>query len=300
MVTAKFYTPTVTAFDSDGNLDIAANIAVMNHCLDGGVDGLVVLGSTGEFPHMTDAAKRQLIDLAVSQVKERGELIVGTSCMLLDDTIDWSRYALHAGADAVMVVAPWYYGLSDEAIYEYFATIAQQVAGPIYLYNFPDRTGFDLNPTVTAKLAIEYPNIVGYKDTLFDTSHSRKMLATVLQHRPDFQFLAGYDENLARVVASGGVGAIGGLSNVYPELCAAYAKAVSDGDPVEIARTQRIIDRLMDLYAVGTPFIPILKKAMIMRGIPLDDYSMPPLQRANESQTAQIAEILADVEAMLK
>lgn len=297
---ATFYTPTVTALDADGGIDVAGNRAIFDHCMDGGVDGLVVLGSTGEFPALTPTAQRELIDLATTHVAGRVELLVGTARMRLDETIELSNYALDAGADAVMVVGPWYFALNDDAVEAYYSAVAQGVAGPVYLYNFPARTGYDVSPAVTARLAAAHPNIVGYKDTVVEVGHTRALLTTVLPVRPDFRILAGYDENLAHVVASGGAGAIGGLSNVYPEVCAAYAFAVRSGVAGEIARTQRVIDRLMDLYTIGSPFIPILKKAMMMRGVPIQEYSAFPHLPATDAQTAAIAAVLADVDAMLR
>ena len=134
---------------------------------------------------------------------------------------------------------------------------------------------------------------------MLEVGHTRSLLTTVLPVRPDFRVLAGFDENLAHVAASGGAGAIGGLSNVYPEACAAYARAVRAGALDEIARTQRVIDRLMELYAIGSPFIPILKKAMVMRGVAIQEHSVFPPLPATPAQTERIAAVLADVEAML-
>jgi 4-hydroxy-tetrahydrodipicolinate synthase len=298
--TAKFYTPTVTAFDPSGALDAAANQAVWDHVIAGGVDGIVLMGSTGEFFAMTTPQKHELIDLAVAHIAGRAELIVGTACMRVDETIALANYALDAAADAVMVVGPYYFALDDAATFAYFDAVATSVRGDLYLYNFPDRTGYDLSPEVTLRLARKHANVVGYKDTLFSSDHTRRLLTTVLPERPDFRVLAGFDEFLHRTVTSGGTGAIGGLSNLYPELCARYAAAVRDGDFERITASQRVIDKAMELYSIGTPFVPILKKAMVLRGLPMDEHCLAPVQPATDEQTAQLRALMDAVESLAR
>lgn len=297
MRTAKYYCPVVTAFDADGNLDLPANRAIWESLIAGGIEGIVLMGSTGEFFAMTTAQKEALIDAATAYLKGRIELIVGTAAMRVDETVALSNYALQAGADAVMIIGPYYFALFEASVEAYFREVATQVAGDIYLYNFPDRTGYDLTPVTTEKLAKQFPNIVGYKDTLFAVNHTRKLLTTVLPVRSDFKVLAGFDEFLHRAVTSGAVGAIGAISNLYPAVCADYAAAVRDGDADRIEAYQRIIDIAMDIYAIGTPFVPILKKAMVLKGVPMSEHCLAPVQPATEEQTAQVRNLLDRIDA---
>ena len=298
MKKVKFYTPVITAFDEFGELDLPGNKHVFDHLIAGGVDGIVLMGSTGEFFSMTDAQKKALIDLAVTHVNNRVEIIVGTACMRVDETIELSNYALDAGADGVMIISPYYFTLSEASIFAFFDEIAQNVNGNIYLYNFPARTGYDLTPAITLELLRKHQNIVGYKDTVTDVGHTRALLTTVLPEFPDFQILAGFDENLLAVVAGGGVGAIGGISNLYPEICAQYTQAINEGDQKAIYDSQRKINKLMDIYTIGTPFFPIIKKAMILRGIPIQNVSMAPYLKATDAQVKQIVALMKEVEDM--
>lgn len=295
---AKFYAPAVTAFDGDGALDREGNVAVWDHILGGGIDGIVLLGSTGEFFAMRPEQKRELIDLAVEHVAPRAELIVGTASLRVDETVELSRYAHDAGAHAVILISPYYFALSDASIEAYFSAVAEQVDGDIYLYNFPARTGYDLSPEVTRRLLRKHPNIVGYKDTVLEVGHTRRLLTELLPEFPDFRVLAGFDENLHHVVTSGGAGAIGGLANLYPEICAAYARAVNAGDVGEIAAQQRRVDKLMDLYALGIPFFPLLKEGMVRRGVRLQRHSTAPHLPATPEQAEALAALMAAVEAM--
>ena len=298
MKKVKFYTPVVTAFDIAGNLDIQGNKNIFDHLIAGGVDGIVVLGSTGEFFSMTNEQKKDLIDLATNYIAGRVEVIIGTACMRVDETTQLSNYAIAAGADAVMIISPYYFTLSDASIYAFFSEVAAHVEGDIYLYNFPARTGYDLSPEVTLNLLCKHKNIVGYKDTVFDVGHTRKLMRTVLPEFPDFKVLAGFDENLNHVATGGGAGVIGGISNLYPEICSEYTKAVNSGNQQEIYRTQQKIDKLMDIYSIGTPFFPIIKKAMILRGIKIKDVCTAPYLPATEEQVAEIKKLMMEVESM--
>jgi len=294
----KFYTPVITAFNEDETIDIEGNIAVIEHLIAGGVDGIVLLGSTGEFFSMTRKQKEELIDLYAKHVRGRIELIVGTACMRTDETIYLSNYALKSGADAVMVISPYYFALSDASIEAFFSEIALKINGDIYLYNFPARTGYDLTPQTTLNLLRKHKNIIGYKDTVFEVGHTRKLCQTVLKEFPHFKILAGFDENLYHVVTNGGAGAIGGISNLYPGICANYTKAINEKDQETIYYWQRKIDKLMDIYTIGTPFFPIIKKAMILRGIPIKDFSTAPYLPATEQQIEKIKTLMTEVEEM--
>ncbi|MGN9163988.1 dihydrodipicolinate synthase family protein [Tissierellaceae bacterium HCP3S3_D8] len=296
MKKAMFMTPVVTAFDSEGNLDIKSNKNIWEHLIKGGVDGLVIMGSTGEFFSMTMEQKKQLIDEVTAYVNKRTKVYIGTSCMREEDTIELSNYALDAGADAVMIIGPYYFSLSDESIVSYYNKVAKEIKGDIFLYNFPDRNGYDLSPEVTLNLIKENDNIIGYKDTVTEMGHTRKLIINVLDEFPNFTILSGFDENFAHNVISGGSGCIGGLSNVYPELFADWVKAINEQNMIGVSRIQKIVDKMMALYDVGTPFIPILKKAMMLRGVEMEDYCTPPFLKATDKQVEMIRNIIADIE----
>ena len=299
MKKAVWYTPVVTVFDENGALDLAGNVRVYEHLIAGGVDGLVVMGSTGEFFAMSTEQKKTLIDLAVQTVKGRAKLLIGVSCMTVEDTVELGNYAIDHGADAVMVISPYYFALSDESVEFYYDQVAEQLHGDLYLYNFPDRTGHDVSPAVTLRLLRKHKNIVGYKDTVSGMAHTRELLQTVMGEFPNFEVLAGFDENFAHNVLSGGAGCIGGLANLYPAFFAEWVKAVNTGDLQKVSEMQKRVDHLFALYSVGKPFIPIIKKAMILRGVSIGDYCTKPFLRATDEQTEKIREILTSFEALL-
>jgi 2-dehydro-3-deoxy-D-pentonate aldolase len=299
MKKAEFLTPVVTAFDSEGQLDHQANKNIYDFLIDGGVDGLVIMGSTGEFFSMEAAQKKELIDLVVNHVNHRTKVYIGTACMTVEETVDLSNYALDAGADGVMIVSPYYFSLSDESIEFFYDQVAEAVNGDIFLYNFPARTAHDLSPEVTLNLLCKHSNIKGYKDTVTEMAHTRKLIQTVQNEFPDFIVYSGFDENFAHNVLSGGNGCIGGLSNLYPEVFNEWVHAINEKDLKTVAEIQTIVDKLSELYDIGTPFIPILKKAMMLRGIDLQGYCTKPFLEPNEKQVEAIKEILEEVEALV-
>lgn len=289
---AKYITPAVTPLCPDGSIDEAGACALYEHLIAGGVDGILILGSIGEFFALTMEAKKALIDLAVRRVNHRIPVMVGVADMVFDRVTELARYALAAGADSVIAVPPFYFTLTPQSVERYYDELAAQVPGPLYVYNFPDRTGYSIPVDVIARLAAKHPNIVGCKDTIAGVDHTRELIKAVKPIRPDFEVYSGFDDNFAHNVLCGGDGCIGGLSNLVPEICSAWVRSVNAGDWQEAALLQQRIDRLMDIYAVGVPFVPYIKRAMVLRGILPSGAATFPLSTASDDDDARLAAIL--------
>lgn len=272
MKKAEYLTPVITAFDKQGNIDDQANKAVYDYLIHSGMDGIVVMGSTGEFFAMTIEQRKHLIDLAVSHIRKRVTCYVGTGCMSVQETIDLSNYALQAGADAVMIIGPYYFSMGERQIESYYDQIVPYINGPIFIYNYPGGSGYDMTPAVTVTLLRKYQNIIGYKDTVDTFSHTRSIIEAVKNEFPDFIIYSGFDENMVHTMLSGGNGCIGGLSNIAPELCAAWVKAINNTDVTAIEQCQKKINALMPFYTIDEPFIPAMKKAMMLRGLDISEH----------------------------
>ena len=292
----SFMSPAVTAFLPDGSLDEQGNHALYEHLISGGVDGIIVMGTTGEFFAMPLAQRKQLIQLACNAIQGRTRVIAGTGCMNADETIELSNYALACGADAVLVVPPFYFALSDASVEAYFDQLAREIHGDILLYNFPDRTGYDLKPQVVLRLVRRHANLVGYKDTVVDAAHTREMVKALHPEFPEFEILTGFDDNFVHNVLCGGNGTIGALSNLAPELTSGLCRAVKAGDAGQVVLLQRKIDQLMDLYAISVPFVTALKHAMVLRGIPIQAHCTAPLMPLTQEQERQLWELLERLE----
>lgn len=289
---AKYITPAVTPLNEDGTLDVQGAKALYEHLITGGVDGILILGSIGEFFALPMQTKKQLIDIAVETVDHRIPLMVGTADMVLDNVLELSRYALQAGADSVIVVPPFYFWLNDESVEAYYSRLAEAIDGKMYLYNFPDRTGYQLSVEVIRQLAVKYPNIAGCKDTISGMDHTREMIKAVKPVRPDFEIYSGFDDNFAHNALSGGDGCIAGLSNLAPEVTSAWAKVVNENDASAIAHYQQKIDRMMSIYGVGMPFVPYIKRAMTLRGIGVKACATFPLPAATAADDEKLLAIL--------
>ena len=240
--------------------------------------------------------KKELIDLAIKHINKRVKLYVGTGCMQIEDTINLSNYALKNGADAVMIIGPYYFALSPESIEFYYNEVAKKINGDIYIYNFPERTGYDITANLTLNLLKKNKNIVGFKDTVDQMGHTRKLITTIKKEFPNFEIFSGYDENFIHIALSGGTGCIGALSNLYPEIFSKWKLVIENNDINKISEIQRIVDKLMEIYDIGKPFIPALKKAMKLKGINIEEYCIEPFMKSTEEEVIKIKEIIKEVE----
>jgi dihydrodipicolinate synthase/N-acetylneuraminate lyase len=289
---SDYITPAVTVFDQEGNLDHEGLRNLYDHLVRGGVSGILILGSIGEFFAIPFDRKKELIRLAARHIGGRTPLLVGTGGMDVNETIELSRYAFDQGADGVMVISPFYFGFSGKTVEEYYDHVAANCPGRLYLYNFPDRTGYDIPPQVALNLLRKHGNIVGCKDTLSGMDHTRELIRVTKEEFPDFKVYSGFDDNFAHNVLSGGAGCVAGLSNLAPEICSAWVKAFEVEDLGKVSEIQGRIDILMGIYQVGKPFVPYIKKAMAIRGIPIWDYCTFPLPRVTVQEADQLRQIM--------
>lgn len=289
---AKYITPAVTPLNSDGTLDVQGCKNLYDHLILGGVDGILVLGSIGEFFALSMETKKQLISLAVKHVTHRVQLIIGTADMVYENVVELSRYALAEGADAVIVVPPFYFWLNGQSIEAYYDKLAADIDGKIYIYNFPDRTGYQIPADVIARLAMKHPNIVGCKDTISGMDHTREIIKAVKPLRPDFEVFSGFDDNFAHNVLSGGDGCIGGMSNLAPEITSKWVEAFENNDMTAVSEIQQKIDRMMSIYGVGMPFVPYIKRAMELHGIGVQSHATFPQPQVQPEDDEKLLEIL--------
>lgn len=286
-----YIVPMVTPLLPGGEIDYPSCERLLEHFLTGGVDGVLLLGSIGEFFGLTMEQKRKLIPFVRERLGTK-ELIVGTTDLVFSDMVSLSNFALEQGADAVMILPPYYFHFTDDALVEYYGQLAQEIHGNVYLYNFPDRTGYDISPAVVRTLAEKYPNIVGIKDSVSGVDHTREIIKQIRSLRPDFRIYSGFDDNFVHNVLCGGNGCIAGIANLYPELTASWTKAARTGDLETMVCIQRTIDALMDIYSVGKPFVPYIKEAMVMRGIIRHNSATKPMPAVTDAQREKLKAIL--------
>lgn len=293
---AKWITPVVTALDENGHIDTEANKRIYEHLIQGGIDGILIFGSIGEFFALPMEEKKDMVREAVACIDHRVTVYIGTNSMEFEECVEFSNFALDAGADGVMVISPYYFNLPDSAVENFYDSLADRVNGPVLLYNFPARTGYDLKPEVILGLVRRHKNIVGIKDTVGTMGHTRAIIQAVKREFPEFLVYSGFDEFFAHNVLSGGDGCIAGLSNFAPAVAAGFAGAARDNDLAAMQAYQQMIDSLMAIYDVAEQFIPIIKKAMVLCGVEMDPACAAPLLSADENETEKIREILKQAE----
>lgn len=224
----------VTPFTSDDTIDVEAFRRLIDLQIDGGVSALVVLGTTGENPTITEAERRRLVDVAIETTDGRVPVIVGTGTNNTDESVTFSEAAIDAGADGLLVVGPYYNKPSQAGFTAHVETIAEAADAPIILYNVPSRTSFNIAPETALHLAESVPQVVGIKEA----SGEIDQLSDLLVHRPDgFGVYSGDDEMTLPLLAMGGDGAVSVISNALPEPFCELVEAALDDD-YETAREQ--------------------------------------------------------------
>lgn len=289
---AEYICPVVTAFHGDGSVDMEAMKALFDHLIEGGLDGIAIMGSSGEFYSMTLEEARNFARASLAYLKGRIPVYVGTGRLTLEETVELSSFALDCGANGVMIVGPYYIGTDRDGIFAYYDQVAERVSGEILLYNYPDRTGFDITPDIVLRLLEKHSNIAGYKDTMAAPSHTRELIRSIKPQYPGFRIYSGYDDNFTHVLLSGGNGCIAALSNLKPGLCAQWREAWNQGDLGRVAKIQRIIDGLMDFYKISTPFMPAMKYALGKIGLPIAADCRLPALPASPAQKQEVDGLL--------
>ena len=207
-----------------------------------GSHGLVPVGTTGESPTLTPQEHKAVVRICVEEAKGKIPVIAGAGSNNTAEAIEYTRHAKEAGADAALVVVPYYNKPTQDGIYAHYKAIATSVDIPIFVYNVPGRTVANISVETLDRLAKDFKNIVGTKDASADlTRPSRQRLMT----GKDFIQLSGEDGTALGFNAHGGVGCISVTANVAPALCAALQNATLKGDYAEALKLQ---DRLMPLH----------------------------------------------------
>jgi 4-hydroxy-tetrahydrodipicolinate synthase len=243
----------VTPFTDDGkNVDEERLRALVNHCLEQGVHGVVPCGTTGEFVNMTTEEKKRVIKIVVDEVNGRVSVVAGTGASGTDQALEMTRYAKDVGATAALIVTPFYMKPADRGIYEHYSTIANEADFPIILYNIPQCTGLPLPWQMVEDLA-QIPNIVGVKDSSGQLSF---ILAVLEKVRDKINVLCGHDEVVLAGLAAGCSGAILASANVIPDIWVKMYDHVKKGELQEARELQYKVQKIARIIAgsgaVGT------------------------------------------------
>jgi 4-hydroxy-tetrahydrodipicolinate synthase len=276
----------VTPFDERGEKDFFATEAVVERFIESGVSGISPLGSTGEFSHLLGDERKRFLEELVRIVSGRVPLVVGVGAAGTKEMVELAHHAESVGADAVLVVSPFYWKVGEEALFKHFATVAESVDRPILVYNLPMLTGIDLSPSLIGRIAAECPNVSGLKDTVTEYVHTVGVLREVKRVRPDFSILSGWEGLILPSLLAGADGSICAFANVAPELFVELVRSARDGNLETAAELHRRVLSLVALGAYSDPPISAIKLAMAKLGVPISSAvrgpALPVPEEANE------------------
>jgi 4-hydroxy-tetrahydrodipicolinate synthase len=243
------FTALVTPFKA-GVVDEEALVRLIEHQIAGGVNGLVPVGTTGETATLSHAEHRRVVELTIEVAAGRIPVIAGCGSNCTDEAIELMRHAKTVGADAALVVTPYYNRPSQEGLYRHYAALNDAVQLPIFVYNVPSRTAGDITNDTLARLAA-LPNIIGVKDATGDLPRASLMR---LMCGPELVMLSGDDPSALGYIAHGGHGCISVTSNVAPEACAAMYRCALAGDfPGALAWQDKLIRLHKALFLDASP-----------------------------------------------
>lgn len=276
----KIITPIVTIFKKNGAIDIEGNKKVIDFLINGGVDGILVQGSTGEFTNMTMEQRKELFSLYSNYNNGRVELYAGTGCLDVSDTIELTNYAHQLGFKGAMVIGPYYYGLDQDKLFKYYDKVAKSVKGNIYIYNYPARTGHTFEPETVKRIVEANANVVGMKDSVTTPGHFNSIIIEV--GNKNFEMYAGFDDQFLYNLTAGGKGGIGALSNIVPEIWSSLVKAYINKEFDLTFKLANIIHSLMPIYDLDSNSSLVIKKLMNHRGLGISEQSIFPFEEVPE------------------
>lgn len=232
----------VTPFTTEGAVDEQAFADHVEWQISEGSSGLVPVGTTGESPTLSHAEHKRVVELCVEVANKRVPVIAGAGSNNTLEAIELAQHAESVGADALLVVTPYYNKPTQKGLIAHYKAIAEAVSLPIIIYNIPGRSVIDMSPETMGALAKAHKNIVGVKDA---TGKIERVSEQRITCGPDFVQLSGEDATALGFNAHGGVGCISVTANVAPRLCAEFQAATLAGDYAKALEYQ---DRLMPLH----------------------------------------------------
>lgn len=241
----------VTPFKKSGAIDFNAYIKILNHILHGGVEFIVVLGTTGEASAISLSEKKELIDCSIEKIAGRVPLVVGIGGNATTEVIHAFTQFSFTGIDAVLSVCPYYNKPNQEGIYQHFKAVGEASPVPVIIYNVPGRTSSNISASACLRLAGECSNIIGIKEA----SGNFDQIYTILKNRPEkFLVLSGDDSLTLPLLAAGADGVISVVANAYPKEFSDMVRFGMAGN-FDKARSlhYKLIDFINALFIDGSP-----------------------------------------------
>ena len=282
------FTAMITPMKEDGSIDYDGYRKLLRFQMEEGIDGLVPLGTTGETPTLDEDEEQRIIDVVMEEVrafeKERGvkvPVVLGAGSNNTRDAVRYTERAKKAGADAALVVTPYYNKPSFEGIFRHFEAVSR-VGIPILVYNIAGRTGKNIDTPTLSRIA-DLPNIAGVKEASGSISQMTDVIDTIKSKHPDFAVLSGDDAMTLPLIACGGDGVVSVVSNAAPALVSEMVRAALSGD-YDAARKihYRLLPFFKAAFVDGNP--TSIKYAMRVKGLPSGSVRLPLVDVSDEAK----------------
>lgn len=286
MVFGRVGTAMVTPFDANGNIDFAKATELVNYLIDNGTDSLIVAGTTGESPTLSTEEKVALYRHVVNVVNGRVPVVAGTGSNNTKSSIELTKKAEEAGANAIMLVAPYYNKPDQDGLYEHFKAIASVTSLPVMLYNIPGRCSINISVDTIVKLSEEVKNIIAVKEASGDLS---AMTEIISRTNENFYLYSGDDSNTLPVLSIGGRGVISVASHIIGKEMQELISLFESGEVKKAALLhQRLLPIMKGLF-IGPNPVP-LKYALKLKGMDVGSVRLPlvPLQKEKQDIVAAI------------
>ncbi len=287
--------PLVTPLLDNDTLDIDGLERLIEHTITGGVNGVFILGTTGEFASLGYSLRIELIERTCFLVKGRVPVLVGITDSAFSESLNLANVASDSGADAVVLSPPYYYASGQPELLEYLERIMKQMPLPLFIYNMPVHTKVIFEPE-TVKTASEIPGIIGMKDSSSDLSYFNQV-RYLLRDRSDFTFMVGPEELTSEFVLMGGHGGVNGGANMFPKLYVELYNASVNRDFERIIRLQQKVMQISTtIYSVGqygSSYLKGLKCALSVMGI-CNDFMAEPFRKFKDPGRQKIQQLLEE------
>jgi 4-hydroxy-tetrahydrodipicolinate synthase len=265
------FTAIITPFKRDGSVDEESMKKLIDFNIDNGVNGIVPCGTTGESPTLSHDEHDRVIEATVEHVNGRVTVIAGTGSNSTAEAIRLTKHAERAGADACLLVNPYYNKPTQEGLYRHFKAIADSVKIPCVVYNIKGRTGVNVETSTLMRIVADCKNVVAVKEASGDINQIKDVIA----QRPEgFSVLSGDDNITLDLIKAGGNGVISVASNLVPDRMSAMVTAALNGKFKEASELNEELAPLFEAEFIETNPIPI-KAALAMKGMCEEVYRLP-------------------------
>lgn len=287
--------PLISPLKDPDTLDVEGLERLLEHMIEGGINGIFALGTTGEGPCLSYQLRMQVVLEVCRIVDQRIPVLVAVTDTAIEESVRLSTIAAEAGANAVVLATPYYFPAGQTELLQYVEHILPKLSLPVMLYNMPSLTKVWFEIETLRKLSSK-ERILGIKDSSGDMDYF-KQLISLKPERPDWSFLIGPEEKMIEAVKLGGSGGVNGGANVYPRLFVEAYQAVVSGDMVRAAELQKKIEGFGQVYEIGqyaSRFIKATKCTASILGL-CDDCMAEPFNKFYPEDREKVRAILSSL-----